>query len=209
LIIDPLVAYLGPEINPHSDQAVRRALTPLVQLAETTGIAIVVIRHLNKSAARNPLYRGGGSIGLIGAARSGLIVTPDPDDPTATRRVLASTKSNLGPPPPSLAYHLEPAANGVAVIAWDGPTHQTATSLLGEAAQAAAGGALDEAKKVLRAILANGPLAATLVQRQALQAGISRGSLFRAKAALGVRSRKLGGADPSEQSWRWSLPDEP
>jgi hypothetical protein len=36
--------------------------------AARTGCAIVVVRHLTKSGSTNPLYRGVGSIGIIGAA---------------------------------------------------------------------------------------------------------------------------------------------
>ena len=45
-----------------------------------TGACVVVIRHLNKTGGANPLYRGGGSIGIIGAARAAMIVAPDPED---------------------------------------------------------------------------------------------------------------------------------
>ena len=47
-IIDPFVAYLGKEINSWNDQHIRRAMAPLSQLAHQTGVAIVLIRHLNK-----------------------------------------------------------------------------------------------------------------------------------------------------------------
>src|SRR5262249_8682079 len=108
VIIDPLMAYLGSQTNSWRDQDVRRALAPVGKLAERTGAAIVVIRHLNKGgSAGSPLYRGGGSIGIIGAARSALLVGEDPDDPDV--RILARSKGNLSAPVPSLAYRLEAA----------------------------------------------------------------------------------------------------
>src|SRR5688572_2019819 len=69
VILDPLVAYLQPGHSANSDQGMRRAFSALKKLAERTGAAIIVVRHLNKSTGANPLYRGGGSIGIIGAAR--------------------------------------------------------------------------------------------------------------------------------------------
>ncbi len=200
LVIDPLAAYLGPEINPHSDQGVRQALVQPARLAERTGIAIVLIRHLTKRASRNPLYRGGGSIGLIGAARSGLLVAPDPSDPTASRRILASTKSNLATLPPSLAYRLLSALNGVVTVVWEGRSELTAESLVDPAAGRPAS-VLDEARSVLRTILADGPLPATVVQRQAAELGLSQSTLRRAREALRVRPRKVG------PSWVWACPE--
>jgi RecA-family ATPase len=93
VVMDPITAHLGGNTNTHRDQDVRRALYPLAVLAERTGAAVVAVRHLNKAAGTNPLYRGGGSIGIIGAGRSGLLLAKDPDNPD--RRVLASTKCNL------------------------------------------------------------------------------------------------------------------
>src|SRR5262249_54525299 len=58
LIIDPLVAYLPPEINANNDQHMRRALAILRDLAEATRMAVVVIRHLRKSPAEHSIYRG-------------------------------------------------------------------------------------------------------------------------------------------------------
>jgi RecA-family ATPase len=102
-IIDPLMAYMQRGHNANSDQDVRRALASLKAVGDRTGVAIVVVRHLNKSSSANPLYRGGGSIGIIGAARCGLLLAQDPEQPP--RRILAATKGNLGRPPASLAFH--------------------------------------------------------------------------------------------------------
>jgi RecA-family ATPase len=96
VVVDPLVAFLSPRLNANSDQAVRGALASLKTVAQLTGAAIVAVRHLTKATAMgNPLYRGGGSIGLVGAARTALLLAPDPAAPD--RRILAGVKSNLGP----------------------------------------------------------------------------------------------------------------
>jgi hypothetical protein len=130
VVIDPLMAYLPDHVNSHRDQHIRRAMAPVAALAERLGIALVVLRHLNKTGMGNPLYRGGGSIGLIGAARSGLLVASDPDDHSRARRILASTKSNLSALPPALAYRLEEAPNEAVRVEWEGESQHTAKSLL-------------------------------------------------------------------------------
>jgi len=152
------------------------------------------------SASRNPLYRGGGSIGLLGAARSGVLVALDPSDPAGARRVLASTKSNLAALPPSLAYRLASAPNGVARVVWEGRAHRRAPRRPPDDRPASV---LDDARSVLRTILADGPLPASLVQRQAAEVGLSRSTLNRAREAMAIRPRKVG------PTWVWSLPDCP
>src|SRR5215210_2938193 len=110
------MAFLSGDTNSHRDQDVRRALAPLAALAQRTGAAILIVRHLNKASGGNTLYRGGGSIGIIGAARSGLVVAEDPDD--SERRILAHNKQNLCNPAASLVFTVESAPNGAARIAW-------------------------------------------------------------------------------------------
>ncbi|MGI8830855.1 MAG: AAA family ATPase, partial [Candidatus Limnocylindria bacterium] len=186
VIIDPLMAYLPSDVNAHRDQDVRRALAPLSALAERTRAASVAIRHLNKTSGGHALYRGGGSIGIIGAARVGLLVARDPDDDT--RRVVAVTKSNLAAEPPSLAFRLvEDAEIGVARVEWLGESEHGASALLAARTDDPdEGSALAEAVEVLRTILADGPVSAKEAEREAYDAGVTRATLLRARKAAGV-----------------------
>jgi hypothetical protein len=205
VIVDPLMAYIGgPEVNSYRDQDVRRVLAPLAWMAEETGVAVVVIRHLNKAAGGAAIYRGGGSIGIIGAARSGLLVAKDPED--ESRRILAMTKSNLAPPAASLTYRLATATNGAPKIEWEGTSRTTADQLLA----AAAGdeedrSALGEAKEFLREALVGGSLRPSPeVISEGRRAGISEKTLRRAFRALGGKATKSGMAG----GWCWSIPED-
>ena len=139
VIVDPLMAFLGEKIDAHKDQDVRRALTPLAAMADRTGAAVQLVRHLNKGEGKIPVYRGGGSIGIIGAARMGSLVAVDPQD--ENRRVLAPTKNNLATRPKSLSYALEEAENGAVRVAWLGESDLSATDLLGPSDEGAGSGA--------------------------------------------------------------------
>jgi hypothetical protein len=131
LVIDVLMAYLPTGTDSHKDQDIRSTLSRVAAMADRTNCAVLLIRHLTKASGRDPIYRGGGSIGIVGAARAGLLVAPDPDD--NDRRVLASVKSNLGPAPESLAYRLiDSPEHGCARVQWDGRTDHTAHTLLTE-----------------------------------------------------------------------------
>jgi hypothetical protein len=207
LVLDPLVAYLPDGIDTHRDHDVRRALTALSDLASRTDCAVIVVRHLRKSGAENPLYRGGGSIGITAAARAVFLVARDPDDPSGDRRVLAPLKTNLGPMPPSLAFRLavEPGRDHPH-LAWDGVSNHDARSLFAVPATGRRPSATDEAEDVLRAILDDGPLPAGEAQRLATDAGVADRTLDRARRLLGVTARKVGKPGEAGQHWEWSLP---
>ena len=128
VILDPLMAVLGHNIDSSRDQDIREVFTPLAQLAERTNCTILIIRHLTKGASANALYRGAGSIGIIAAARTGLLVAPDPSDETT--RILATTKNNLTKKSPNLSYQVVENATGIPYIQWLGENHYTTSTLL-------------------------------------------------------------------------------
>lgn len=126
LIIDPIADFFSCNLN--NDQAVRQVLRPLAAMAAEERVAVVLVRHLNQSARGNPLYRGSGSIGIIGAARSGLLVASDPR--SDARRLLVHYKSNLSPLQPILAYRLVQAGDGRR-LDWLGGSGLSALEVLG------------------------------------------------------------------------------
>jgi len=201
VVIDVLLAYLGSDTDSYRDQDIRLALAPLASSATRSQAAVLVIRHLNKTGGGNPLYRGGGSIGVIGAARAAMLVAADPENSDV--RLLAMTKSNLGRPAPTLAYRIEDRA-GVPRVAWQGESQHTAASLLATVSGEDSG-ALADAKHFLLEELKAGPVAASEVYRAAEQAGIKTATLRRAKASLGVVTDKDGYGDRGR--WFWSLKD--
>ena len=201
VVIDVLMAFLGSRTDSYRDQDVRAALTPLVKMAERTGCAVICLRHLSKTGGANALYRGGGSIGIIGAARAGLLVARDPEDDE--RRILAVTKNNLAAPVPALAFRLVPdEEHGCARVAWDGQTSHTAAQLL-EHIDPDERSAGDEAAAFLADLLAAGPAPAKKVKAAARDAGIADRTLDRAKKRTGVEAKREGfGADGV---WYWAL----
>ncbi len=130
VIIDPMSAAMGRECDPYKDTDVRRALGPLTAAAQRTGAAVILIRHLNKGTGK-AMYRGGGSIGIIGAVRSALLVARDPEDDMGC--VLALYKHNLGPGVSSYKFRLEGAPGiGCARIEWGDASDLTADSLVAD-----------------------------------------------------------------------------
>jgi hypothetical protein len=187
VIVDPLMAYLGRDTNSYRDQDIRRALTPLAALADRCGFAVLIVRHLTKAPGGTPLYRGGGSIGIIGAARIALLAGRDPHDDT--RCVLVPLKSNLGPPPAGITYQIESSSNGASRIVWGESTGLRADEVLAQPSSGDERSALDEACDFLRDALANGAVAAKdLMGERRRQAGIAEVTLNRARRQLRVQS---------------------
>jgi len=201
VIIDPLMAYLSGNTNSYKDQDMRRALSPLAHMAEVLRVAVVVVRHLNKSGGSQSIYRGGGSIGIIGAARCGLLVGKDPDD--ENRRILAGIKSNLGKIPESLSFHIE-GNDGASKIAWGGTSNHTADKLLSIPASEEERSAIDEAKAFLLDLLSKGSVKVKQIKSFAQGAGISEKTLHRAKRLLSIKTDKAG----FSEGWFWTLPKE-
>jgi len=205
LALDPLVATLGAETNSYRDQDIRRALAPVVAMAERTGVAVVCIRHLTKGGGQNPKYRGGGSIGIIGAGRASFLFAEKPD--CDGFYVMAPVKGDLWRgKPPALEYSIE-EKNEQPVISWQGESTHTAKSLLAEPDRESAeeSNAITDAKRFLRDVLTAGPRAVKEVKREARQAGISDRTVIRARYSLGVTAIKRGFGDGH---WEWEFPKD-
>ena len=204
VVIDPLMAFLNGRFDAHRDQDVRRVLYAISELARRTLAAVVVIRHLNKAPGGSALYRGGGSIGIIGAARSGMLIAPDPGD--KHRRILAMTKSNLAAMPRSLAYRLVPdEEHDCPRVAWDGESELTADALVNPPRESKR----EEAAEFLEDLLSDGPVLAREIQERAAEEGISEKTLRRAQKQLSVKSfRKGEDGQVGGGSWWWELPDK-
>lgn len=203
VVIDVLMAYLPGRVDSHRDQDVRGVLAQLGDVATAMGATILLLRHLNKASGGSPLYRGGGSIGIVGAARAAFLAAHDPDDDD--RRVLACTKSNLAAMPPALAYHLvDSPQHHCARVEWLGHHDASAADLLrsydGDEDQRTE---RDEAVDWLICYLADrgGRAAARDAIKAAMRDGIAKTTLTKARKRAGVESTKAGFGG----GWVWNL----
>lgn len=207
IIIDPLMAYFESKTNANTDQDVRAALRPLGEMLERTGCACLMLRHLNKSDSKNALYRGGGSIGIVGAARAGFIVTKHPDDDSI--RILASSKSNLAPEAPSLTYHLESVwGQDVARVVWaNETTRYSAHDLMnmGNRDKEEEEETDDVATFITDYLEQNGPTHSAEIKKiGSSEYGYSANKMFRAMKRLGIQSISEGFQKP----YIWYLPHQ-
>ena len=205
LIVDPLVAYLPDGVDSNSDHSVRRALVRLKGLAERTDCAVVCVRHWRKASTDNALYRGSGSIGFIAASRSGLVVGRDPEDESGKRRVLASSKMNLAPLPPSLSFCLEVKLDATFPhVKWGEVSKHSASALTSPESEKDRS-AVDDAANFLEERLADGWVPVKVIMKEGKEQGISEPSIRRAKKRLKLRKDHLGKPGDEDQLWVWGL----
>jgi hypothetical protein len=205
VVIDPIVTFLGLNVNIVSDHSVRHALAPLADLAQRHHSTLLLVRNLNKTDASRSMYRGTGSIGFVGACRSAWLAAPDIGDPKT--RVLAQVKNNLAPLQPSLAYVIETTSDGLPTIRWLGPSRWTGDQLL--AAMAAASARVtpaDRARDFIERALHDGPLTSQTIWKLAHEHRVSKRTLERVKEKLNIRSLRVW-ADGQRLSY-WLLPGQ-
>jgi hypothetical protein len=199
LIIDPLGAHLDETINANRDSEVRRALAPLVALAQETNMAVIGVRHLNKDESKSALYRGGGSIAFTAAARVVWAVGADPND--QGRQIMAVLKSNIGKKPPAITYSIE-SHETTSRIRWEGES----TCTIGEifSRKQSRGMKSNGAERILSDLLADGPKPAAEVEQACTDAGIKHWTYKQARKKLGIVAAK----GSMREGWLLSLPEE-
>lgn len=203
LVIDPMMAFFPPQASANNDQRIRQSLMPLAAVAHDTGCAVLLVRHLSKAAGRNAVYRGSGSVGILGTARTGLLLARHPDDPDL--RVLAMTKTNLGPVAQSVGFRMA-GVGDAARIEWCGPVDLSADELCGAQMSGVAMRPRERAAAFLREALASGPRPVSELEKLAAERGLSINTLRRAKDELRVKSEQRREGDLS--AWYWVLAAE-
>lgn len=211
ITIDPIQAFLPSGVNSWKGQDVRQALEPLRQLAAERSLAVVLVQHLNRRQdAGDPLARIADSQGIPQLARSVLIWGPDPSDPdgdNGTGKALTRAKGNLARTKASATFTI---AEKTVTDAIKAPTLErgadrevTSDEVISDAETRTA---MDEATEWLQDILADGPVDAKEVHKQARDAGISERTLRRAKRPAGVVSES-NRAETGIGGWMWRLKD--
>ncbi len=201
VIIDPLVAYIGAGVDIHRANETRAVMAKLADIAEKHGCAILAVRHLTKGGAMKAIYRGIGSIDFAAACRSVLMAGCDPDNPQ--KRGLVQIKSNLAPMGKAIGFELRDGG-----FYWTGESDLTAARILAIEDSGEGKSARDEAADFLRDELADGQVEAAQVWRHAREAGLAEETLKRAKAMLGIITRRQGETGKrGGGKFTWELPE--
>ena len=107
MIMDPIQAYLGANVDMNRANEIRPLFRHLSTIAERTGCAIVLIGHLNKSSGSQSDYRSLGSIDIAAAVRSILFVEKVEKEKEQDIRVVYQQKDSLAKKENPVAFSLE------------------------------------------------------------------------------------------------------
>ncbi len=194
VILDPLQAYIGANVDMHRANEIRPVMKHLAEVAQKYECAVVLVGHLNKAMGMKSSYRGLGSIDIPASARSVLLVGRIKDNPTI--RVMAQIKSSLAPEGEPIAFELNKETGfhfiGKYDISVDDLLNGTSTV-----------SKLEQAENLLKDELADGnTVQQKSIHQRAKLRNISERTLNQAKKNLGVKSIRR------ENVWYWQLPKE-
>jgi hypothetical protein len=212
ILIDPLTAYLGvKKIDSFRTTDVRAVLGPLIDFASELRVAVIAVMHFNKKVdVTNALLRISDSLAFGAAARH---VWAAIDDSANQRKLFVKGKNNLAPANlKSLSYGFgvqevgKDPKTGRPIMAphivWLNHVDVSATEAMQAANEGKSPGAREAAHRLLKELLANGPVLTSEIEEAAEANGVSERSLNRARQELGIPARR----DGPNGAWRCHPP---
>ncbi len=208
LIIDPLTSFATSDTNKTADM--RRLFDSIAQMAAKTGIAVLIITHLNKrSDARKAMQMIAGSHVIVAAVRVALVTARDPND--KARRLLLPIKINIGPDEGGFAFRIvatnHPVCGEVPRIEWESERVVDVSAddaLIDSTPRAQA--AVEKSTEVqdwLRDLLHGEPVAAKTMWDRAKEQNYSERRVRAALKAIKAVSEILG----FQGKWHYRLPE--
>lgn len=195
VIIDPLQAFLGANVDMNRANEVRPIFRRLADVAQATNSAIVMIGHLNKASGSQSTYRGLGSIDITAVVRSLLFIGKVRTEPTT--RVIVHEKSSLAPPGQSLAFSLGDEKG----FRWIGAYDISAEDLLAGGEGNKTELKQERAVKLIEEFLSDGrKVSIAEINKEATERGISERTVRLARNSMGD---KIASERQGKDWWIW------
>lgn len=201
VVVEPLMSHISEGYDIENGPDARAILDPVQRFTMATGVTFVLTRGLRKDRTGPRTLHGAGSA-TVGDTVRCISVIDQPDKSSETR-YLHPVKTSGTAFPPSLRYEIV-VRNGAAVM-----TNFVALSSAEAAASESPPDLTEKTKRadaeaLLRNLLAKGPVSAESVKRHAEAAMISSTTIFAARQALGITSRRHGFG--SDGYFEWEAP---
>lgn len=189
LVLDPIQAYIGQNVDMNRANEMRPLLKNLMRIDQSHHVAIVLVGHMNKGKGSKSSYRNLGSIDIPAAARSVLICGELKNEDGI--RAVIQDKSSLAQRGKPFAFKFDDDG-----FQWLGEYDIDADELLDGFKKTTD---KDRAKIFLQEVLENGPIKASEMYDKGNELNFSKRTLDQAKAELNVQSFKKG------KIWYWKL----
>lgn len=196
-VLDPLQAYIGADVDMHRANEVRAVMNSLVDVAQRTKCAILLIEHLNKMKGGPAITRGLGSMDISGAARSVMLLGSKDDH--SDEVYLAHVKCSLAPKGQTLVFTKEDNR-----MYFEGVSEISANQLLncGDLPDYKPT-KLDQVCATLQDVFQSADeILCQQIYDFFLENSISKRTVDEAKKKLGIQSAKRGNA------WYWLRPQQ-
>jgi AAA domain/Bifunctional DNA primase/polymerase, N-terminal len=201
LVIDPPGSHMPEKLSDNNQSHVRSLLGPWAELAQEFKIIVLLIMHRPKSGGAKAINGAIGSGAWLAAARVGVMVARDGEDPNL--RLMLRAKNNLCAPMPNRSFRI---AGPVAHVEWGAEIETTADEVTFSDMAGKPGPEpkkLEAAKEWLAAELAGFlPTGVETLKKNAKDAAIGWRTVQRASGKLGVKVDRcqFGGG------YTWRLP---
>jgi hypothetical protein len=210
LLLDPLLSFVDARADVWKEPAVRAALLPIVAMAARLDAALIGVMHMNKRQTEEMIHRIAHSLAFAAVARSVLMIMPDPATPDdRAARVLFHAKYNLGPTAPACRFRIVGAdvTEGTteahtAAITWGDEAPEITAAAFAAGARGPTPAQRQDAVAFLLRALAGGPRPLAIVVKEAIDAKITMGTLYRARALLRIVTVRAENGDVL-----WRLPE--
>lgn len=200
VIFDPFQSFVGSGVNMNAANETREKLNPLIKLAKEYGTTFIIICHFNKNMKGDAITRILGSTDIVGACRSYLALGNVPGEPGV--KYMAHEKSSLAKKGETVLFEIDPEEGGIKVV---GRSDLSADDYTAMANKKKPGShTLDEAKDFIARNLSEGERKASEMMELMKANGFSEITIRRAKADLGVKSRREGFGKNSVYYWSYS-----
>ena len=196
MVIDSVADAVAGDAGKNNQ--VRRALSPVKDFAEEMGIAVLGITHFNKGTSGRAISRIIDSVAFVGLPRVVMIAFKKKGNGSMIMRA----KSNIGPDNGGYEFYtyVEPLIgyDGISAnrVGWKGYIEGSADEHLKEAESDPVDEPVNEkdrAEQFLLDELKDGyRQESAVISDKAKSLGISSNALFRAREALGIKSRRIG-----------------
>ncbi len=193
VVIDPIQAYIGSDSDLQIAAKARKLMRRVGLWASTYDCAIVLIGHMNKKEGGKDLYRSLGSIDIVAAARSVLLVERESLDPYI--RVVHQIKNSLAPIGEHLYFEICPETGFRWGKSDNSPSPDRKTEIIIKQPKSKH----EQAAEIIRREMFSGDVEAKAIQAVLSKNGIGEKTVQEVKTAMGVRSYM------KMRKWYWSL----